>query len=196
MIFVNENSKIKPQTAQAVAKPRMNVQEGNNKGFSHLLKLMLPDRGNAPKGLKFLIADTLVFTGGEPRFFMYNSRNKYIRFIKQKDILALPEMKKFFLSRKQRKELDGLNFFNENTMTMKHKIQDWKQKAREERETERYFGAYEKSHNQGNSPSRKEKRVQDSTAHREIVICKYTDGTMRFFMTILTLFNRKFTSIE
>jgi len=100
-------------------------------------------------------------------------------------------MKKFFLARKQRKELDGINFFNENTMTMKHKIKDWKLKAQQEKDTERFLGAYEKSHNPQNSPSRnKEKRIQDTTAHREIVICKYTDGNEIFGCAILIFVKR------
>lgn len=50
------------------------MSERNEKSFSYLLKILLPNFGNAPKGLKFLIADTLVFSSGDPRFLVYNSR--------------------------------------------------------------------------------------------------------------------------
>ena len=56
-----------------------------------------------------------------------------MRFIKHKDRLSLKEMMKFFQARKQRKELDGINFFNENTMTMSRKILDAKMKAYQEK---------------------------------------------------------------
>ena len=68
------NRKPKPASLVTVSKPTVRIVQGNEKGFSYLLKILLPDRGNAPKGLKFLIADTLVFMGGEPRFLVYNSR--------------------------------------------------------------------------------------------------------------------------
>ncbi len=50
------------------------LSERHEKSFSYLLKILLPNFGNAPKGLKFLIADTLVFSSGDPRFLVYNSR--------------------------------------------------------------------------------------------------------------------------
>jgi len=81
----------------------VSLSERNEKSFSYLLKLLLPNYGNTPKGFKFLIADTLVFTSGDPRFLVYNSRDKYIRFTRHKEKLSFPDMKKFFQTRKKEK---------------------------------------------------------------------------------------------
>ena len=76
-----------------------------------------------------------------------------MRFIKHKDRLSLKEMMKFFQARKQRKELDGINFFNENTITMSRKIRDAKMKAYQEKIAQEQ--ALFNQHNQPNSPSKK-----------------------------------------
>jgi hypothetical protein len=185
--------KVKPAILGPGVKGKTTFSEGNEKGFSYLLRILIPDKGNAPKGLKFLIADTLVFNSGEPRFLLYNSRDKYIRFIRNKDKLAQREMRKFFQERKKRKEVDGVNFFNENTITMQRKIKQANEKAKIEHG--RATSSQTDINGNGNgsvvldekrgyrtdgmSPTRKEKKVLETTAHKEIVICKYTDTSMQ-----------------
>jgi hypothetical protein len=94
--------------------------DSQNQDFPFLLKKLLPVKNNA-KSLKLLIPDTVVFQNGEPIFIIYNSRDQYVRSVRQKERLTLTEIKKFLQERRKTKDIHN-NLYNETTITIKNKL--------------------------------------------------------------------------